>query len=246
MIGDRQQLTRRWILHGGFWLAFLCGLSWHTAGAAQEEAQSHERLDEAVAKIEAEDREQPPPRDAVLFIGSSTIRRWVTLEEDFAGIPVINHGFGGSTIADCTRYIDRLVVPCRPKMIVLHAGSNDIAAGRTPEQVCADFRCFVQRVRMLMPDVPIAFVSINPTPLRWGQQELQAKANQLIEREIRQGRTPRLTYIDIWTPLLNEQNLPRRELHGIDRLHPNAAGYELRTQIIKPFVQITLRDQARH
>ncbi len=110
-----------------------------------------ERWQTAIAAFEAADQANPPPQGAILFIGSSTIVRWKTLAQDFPGHAVINRGFGGSQIADSVCYADRIVIPYRPRLIVLRAGGNDIHAGKTPEQVAADFQALVETVRASFP-----------------------------------------------------------------------------------------------
>ncbi len=113
----------------------------------------------------------PPPSGAILFIGSSSTRLWKTLAQDFPDHKVINRGFGGSQIADSVNYADRIVIPCKPRLIVLQAGGNDIAAGKSPERVLSDFKAFVEKVRARLPETRIAFLSIHPAPVRWAQAE---------------------------------------------------------------------------
>jgi lysophospholipase L1-like esterase len=156
------------------------------------------------------------------------------LAEDFPQYNVINRGFGGSTIADCTCFADRIVIPYRPSVIILHAGSNDLSARKTPQQVFDDYRAFAEKVRAALPETPIAFVSINPTPLRWAQADKQRETNALIKKYI-DGKSG-LAYIDIWDALLGPDGKPRPELHVGDRLHPNAAGYQIRAQLINKYL----------
>lgn len=192
------------------------------------------KWERAIRAFEAADKKSPPPTGAVLFVGSSSIRFWKTLAQDFPQYNVIDRGFGGSTIADCTHYADRIVIPYRPSLIVLHAGSNDLSAGKTPQRVYDDFRAFVEKVRAALPETPIAFVSINPTPARWAQAEKQRETNDLIKRYI--FSASRLAYIDIWNALLGPDGQPRADLHIRDRLHPNAAGYKIRAEIINKYL----------
>src|SRR5271168_4341116 len=88
-----------------------------------------------ILAFEAMDKTNPPPHDAILFTGSSSIRFWTNLAQDFKGHKVINRGFGGSQISDVVYYADRIVMPYQPRRVVLFAGSNDLDAGKTPEQV---------------------------------------------------------------------------------------------------------------
>jgi len=104
-----------------------------------------------IAAFEQADLTNPPPRNASLFIGSSTIRFWKTLAQDFPDHPVINRGFGGSEIVDATHFAPRIVYPCEPRMIFLRAGGNDLWAGKTPEQVFADYKDFVATIHAKLP-----------------------------------------------------------------------------------------------
>ncbi|KAF1705969.1 SGNH/GDSL hydrolase family protein [Pseudoxanthomonas sacheonensis] len=204
--------------------------------------QGPPRIPEQVSKADWEqdmqrfaamDAASPPPRHGVLFVGSSSIRLWETLAADFPGVPVINRGFGGSELRDSTFYADRIVIPYAPRQIVLYAGENDLQSGRTPQQVVADFRTFVERVRRDLPKVRIAYISNKPSPLRAGLLEAQRQANALIKAEA--GRS-HVDYIDVFTPMLDANGQPRGELFVEDRLHMNRAGYELWRQKIAPYL----------
>jgi lysophospholipase L1-like esterase len=198
------------------------------------ERQKSGRWERAIEAFEAADKKSPPAPGAVLFVGSSSIRFWKTLQADFPQYRVINRGFGGSHIADCTHYADRIVIPYRPSVIILHAGSNDLDASKSPERVFADYKAFVAKVREALPDTPIAFLGVNPTPLRWAQAAKQQETNRLI-REYVAGKKG-LAFIDIWDALLGSDGRPRDDLHVRDHLHPNAAGYKIRTRIITAYL----------
>lgn len=187
-------------------------------------------------RFAAEDAIAPPPKHAVLFIGSSSIRFWDTLATDFPGVPVINRGFGGSEIRDSTWYAGRIVVPYAPRMIVLYAGDNDLASGRNPVQLRDDFRSFVARVRHDLPRVKIAYVSNKPSPARAGLLAAQRQANALIRQDI--ATMERVRFIDVFTPMLDAQGHPRESLFLDDRLHMNPAGYRLWKQVIAPYLAV--------
>ena len=184
-------------------------------------------------RFAALDAASPPPRQGVLFVGSSSIRLWETLAADFPGIPVINRGFGGSELRDSTFYADRILVPYAPRQIVIYAGDNDLQAGRTPQQVEQDFRAFVRRVRRDLPRVRIAYISNKPSPSRVRLLEAQRQANALIQAE---AERLRVDYIDVFTSMLDANGQPREELFVEDRLHLNRAGYELWRQKIAPYL----------
>jgi lysophospholipase L1-like esterase len=210
------------------------GLSFTGQLLAAERA-GPERWEKAIAAFEVADRANPPPQGAILFIGSSTIVRWKTLAQDFPEHAVINRGFGGSQIADSVCYADRIVIPCRPRLIVLRAGGNDIHAGKTPEQVAADFQAFVEQVRAKLSDVRIAYMTINATPSRWANVEREKQANQLIQAYIAAGKN--LDYIDTWEATQGADGKPREDLFVKDRLHFNEEGYKIFAAIVRKHLQ---------
>ncbi len=184
-----------------------------------------------IEAFEAADRKQPPPKGAVLFIGSSSIHFWESLAKDFDGTKVINRGFGGSRIADSTRYFDRIVAPYAPREIVMYGGDNDVAEGDPPEQVLADFQAFVAKVDAALPGTPIVFVSIKPSPARAALINKMRQANSLVRGFARRRG---IEYVDVFTPMLDKSGKPRGELFGEDGLHMNPAGYALWTKLIAP------------
>jgi lysophospholipase L1-like esterase len=194
-----------------------------------------QKWEKEIQAFEAADKKQPPPEGAILFVGASGIRMWKTLAEDFPDQKVINRGFGGSEMADSAYFADRIVIPYKPRLIVVQAGGNDINNGKSPEQVLADFRAFVEKVRAKLPDVRIAYLSMNPSPSRWAQREKQQKGNQLVKDYIAAGKN--LDYIDFWGAMLGPDGQPREDLFIQDRLHNNAAGYKIRADIVRPHLK---------
>jgi lysophospholipase L1-like esterase len=182
-----------------------------------------------------------PPANAYLFIGSSSIANWKMLDADFTDVPVINRGFGGSQVEDSVYFAPRIVWPYQPRMVLLYAGDNDLADGKTPAQVLHDVQAFVARVRERLPQVPLAFIAIKPSPSRQALMPQARTANEAVQNWMREQneRSPqaRLVYIDVWTPMLNAQGGPRPELFGRDRLHMNSRGYALWSQIIQPYLK---------
>lgn len=189
-----------------------------------------------IAAFETADRQNPPPTGAVLFLGSSSIRLWTTLPQDFPELKVINRGFGGSEIADSVRYASRIVLPYKPRMIVFYAGGNDINGGKTPETVLKDFKAFVREVRKSLPQTRVVFISMNPAVSRWKKEAQFVEANRLIEEYVRtaaqKGRP--LTFLDSHSKLLSATGEARPEIYRADGLHLNSKGYELWTAILRP------------
>lgn len=193
-------------------------------GSSQWEREIH--------AYEASDLTNPPPKHAVLFIGSSAFRLWKSMARDFPGEQVIDRGFGGSEIHDSTAFANRIIFPYEPRMIVLYAGDNDLAAGMTPDQVVAEYKEFVRTVRERLPQTRIAFVSIKPSPSRW-----RLKNNIVaVNHEIAAIKGKQLVFINIFSPMLDSQGNPRRDLFRPDMLHPNEKGYDLWASVIRPFL----------
>lgn len=195
-----------------------------------------------ISAFEAADKTNPPPRGAILFVGSSSIRLWRTLAADFPDHPVINRGFGGSQLIDSVTFADRIVLPYQPKMIALYAGDNDIAAQKTPQQVLADFKLFAQKVHHQLPETRIAFIAIKPSLARWPLLEPIKEANRLVRGCCQENE--RLLFIDVFSPMLDTNGQPRPELLAADGLHLNRKGYELWTALIKPHLPKTTASQA--
>jgi lysophospholipase L1-like esterase len=183
-----------------------------------------------MARFAAQDAATPPPAHPIVFTGSSSMRLWTMLADDFPGKPVLNRGFGGSQLRDAVHYADRIAVRYRPRAIVLYAGDNDLNAGRTPQQVLGDFRAFVVRVRRDLPRVPIVVLAIKPSVARAAQLPQQHEANALLRAEA--GRWRHVAFVDVATPMLDRDGRPRPELFVEDGLHMNRAGYALWTRLL--------------
>ena len=191
------------------------------------------RFAEAIAAFEKADREQAPPRDAIVFVGSSSFRGWKTLAEDMAPLPVINRGFGGSAFPDLLRYTDRIVLPYAPRIIVVYEGDNDLAGKNTrAETVVANFRRFVETVQAKLSRTQVFFLAIKPSGRRFARWPEMQKANQSI-REYAAG-TPRVGYIDIAHTLLDDTGRPIDARFRKDRLHVTRDTYRRWAEVIRP------------
>lgn len=188
-----------------------------------------------MARFAAEDAATPPPREPVVFTGSSSVRFWTTLSEDFPDTPVMNRGFGGSQVRDSVHYADQVALRYRPRQVLIYAGDNDIDAGRTPQQVLADFQVFVARLRDELPSVRIGYLAIKPSPLRIDQLPRQQRANQLVRDWA--ATQAGVDFIDVATPLLDAAGQPREDLFVADRLHLNAEAYALWREVVAPYLE---------
>jgi lysophospholipase L1-like esterase len=170
----------------------------------------------------------------VLFVGSSTIVRWKTLAEDFAGVSVLNRGFGGNQIKDSTFYAERMIFPYEPKAIFLRAGGNDVHAGWPADDVFVDFKAFVAKVRGRLPSVPIYYIGLSPAPSRIKEKDEGNKLNDLIVAWAKEQKG--VTFIDTRDISLDKEGKVRPELFVSDMLHFNEDGYKLLTERVKPHV----------
>jgi lysophospholipase L1-like esterase len=195
------------------------------------------RWEEEIARLVAQDAEVQAD---VVFVGSSSIRMWRTLAQDFPGVRVLNRGFGGSHLEDSVFYFDRLVLPHAPRVVVLYAGENDLSAGMTPERVLADFRAFRTRLREALPATRLIYLSCKPSPSRARHLGALRKANALLAAEC--AADPLATFVDVFAPMLDASGEPRAELFLADRLHMNASGYALWTRLLTPHLQAALSD----
>lgn len=177
----------------------------------------------------------------IVFIGSSSIRKWETLDEDFSEYSVLNHGFGGSKVADSTYWYDELVTPFNPQVIVIFSGTNDIHGtsenSKTSEEVFALVVQFVEKSKLENPSVPVYYISISPTKARWSVWEEANEANELIKEYAL--LVDGFTFIDTTDELLKDGE-PNSDLFVFDGLHLNEDGYAIWTTIIKPIVTETL------
>ncbi|MBA4110802.1 MAG: GDSL family lipase [Leptothrix sp. (in: Bacteria)] len=199
----------------------------------------------AFQDFERADAASPTLPGGVVFVGSSSIRLWSDMAKQFTGWPtVINRGFGGSELADCARHVQRLVSLYQPRLVLVYAGDNDLAAGRLPHQVLESYQAFVAGVRERQPGLPVVFISIKPSPSRAKLMPSVREANRLIRDYTDQGKN--LYFVDVFTPMLGPDGEPRAELFKPDALHLNQAGYALwQSTIVKSLPPNLLTPAAR-
>ena len=216
---------------------FLCAFSWLANSDASAQG-TLARKDPASALFESEiaafekwDRQNAFPKHSVLFVGSSSIRLWQTAEA-FPDLPVINRGFGGSSISDVNHFFDRIVLKYKPRVIVFYSGDNDIADGKSPRQVYDDFAEFVRLVRDRLGKTPIYFISIKPSIARLRLWPKMKEANTFVQRLA--GISGQVVFVDVASPMFDGKDVPARNLFLEDGLHLNAAGYELWNKTLAP------------
>ena len=194
---------------------------------------SPERFAGDIAAFEAADRAEPPPRGAIVGAGSSSMRGWhENIREDLAPLTVIPRGFGGSTMHDLLHYADRIVLPYRPRAVLLYEGDNDIAEGIPPRTVADTFGELTRKIHAALPGCRIYALAIKPSRARWDMWPRMKEANRLVASAC--AGDLRLTFVDVASPMLGEDGQPRPELFLPDNLHLNRRGYELWRDILRP------------
>ena len=192
------------------------------------------RFAKAIESFENWDSKNATPADPILFVGSSSIVGWRT-HDSFPEMPVINRGFGGSHFSDLLHYADRVVMPYKPKVIVVYEGDNDVAGGKSARRVLADYRRFVARVHAEFPKTPVIFITIKPSRSRWKLWPVMNEANSLIKKHAETDT--RLFFADLATPLLGPDGRPDASLFKGDALHLNDKGYARWTQVLRPIIK---------
>ncbi len=201
-----------------------------------------------IRRFEKEDRREMTPPEVILFTGSSSINFWKTLAEDMTPLKVLNRGFGGSQIHQVTYYADRIVLPFKPRAVVLYAGENDVAGalfdqGKSPPTVLENFKTFCQTIHDHFPEIPIYFISIKPPKLRRKHWPKMQEANRLIESFCETDG--RIRYVDVAPAMLDAEGNTRGDLFKWDGIHLNAKGYAVWTSIIKPVLEKNFPPQSQ-
>lgn len=213
------------------------GLSWPAWMLYDEIQKAHSDdplvWEDAIRELESDTAGRYAPGQAVVFIGSSSIRLWRTLEEDMSPIPVIQHGFGGAKLNDVVHYADRLVSAYQPLAVVVFAGTNDIdpSASKSPEVLLASYQEFVSRVRSKQPELPIFYIGITPSPRRWSVWPIAQTTNQLIAQW--SAADPNLHFIDTSAALMDSTGEPDSDNYLFDGLHLSKHGYAIWRDIIR-------------
>jgi lysophospholipase L1-like esterase len=205
--------------------------AWAPALGAQVADPDPHRFDSTFTNFARWDTKNSYPRDAVLFVGSSSIVRWNTAES-FPNMPVINRGFGGSQASDVPSRVAEGVTKYDPSVVVYYEGDNDVAAGKGAEQIFDDVREFTEAVLAFDPSTWVVLLSVKPSPLRWERWSVMQDTNELMRRYA--DSKPTVEYVDVGTSMLGADGQPMPHLYVADRLHMTPAGYEIWNRIVGP------------
>ncbi len=195
------------------------------------------KWDEEIAAYEKLDRESPVAPGGVVLLGSSNIRMWNTLADDFPGMNVVNRGVGGCRLVELVEFAPRLVAASKPRVIVVGAGTNDVNAGTSTTDIRAAFERLVDTLRREHPDATIAFLAISPTVKRWEQRDRQVEANAAIKAFIDTRGESKLVYLDANAAFLGADSTPAPECFLDDMQHPSTIGNARRAELMRPVLK---------
>ena len=201
----------------------------------QAQAQNFGQWEKEISAFEQADKTSPAEKKSIVFTGSSSIRLWEGLPQYFPGKNILNHGFGGSQTFEVTHFADRLISPYKPKQVVIYVGDNDLAAGKSPEKVFADFKSLFNKIRENTPKANVTFISIKPSPSRKQYYTAIQQTNSLIKDFLESQK--KTAFVDVYTPMLGSNGKPKPELFRPDSLHMTKAGYDIWAQVLKPYLK---------
>ena len=201
---------------------------------------------------EANSKLAPPAKgeERVVFVGDSITDGW-KLDQYFPGAPYVNRGIGGQTTSQMLLRFRSDVIDLKPKVVVILAGTNDIAGNTGPitlEAIENNYRSMVELAHQ--HGINVVFASIMPI----SDYNKNAQGNPIVQSTrrrpeqiaalnewIKKYSTERkLVYLDYFSPMADEKGFLKAELAN-DGLHPNAKGYEL----IKPIAEAAIKTALR-
>lgn len=190
-----------------------------------------------IAAFKKQDSVSFPPKDAILFIGSSSFTKWKDVQNYFPDYTIINRGFGGSVLNDVIRYEKDIIFPYKPKQIVIYCGENDVASSDTVSAaiVLERFKKLFTDIRQELPNTTITFISLKPCPSRWQMKDRMIASNKLIKKYLKKKKNT--TFVSVWNSMLNADGQPMADIFIEDRLHMNAKGYAIWQKIIEPYLK---------
>lgn len=191
---------------------------------------------EDIKAFKKQDSVNAPSKHSILFVGSSSFTKWKDVADYFPGYSIINRGFGGSSLVDVIRYADDVIFPYNAKQIVIYCGENDLASSDTvsAQTVFHRFKKLYSMIRVKMPQVPVDFISLKPSPSRARLKSKMLEANSLIKKYL--AKQKNTSFIDVYHKMLNEDGKPKPEIYVEDSLHMNAKGYAIWQKIIEPYL----------
>ncbi|MCY7421964.1 MAG: GDSL family lipase [Chitinophagaceae bacterium] len=184
-------------------------------------------------------RERCPYKPETVFYGSSSFTLWANLYQEFEEFKPVNLAFGGSTLAACVQFFDRIIAPLpKPQRLILYAGDNDLGDGADPHDVFKNYLLFKSKLRHHFDDVPFYYVSIKPSLTRLEIIDKIIKTNFLIKENIKKQEGNDY-YINIFNKMVDHKGLPQKKFFEGDGLHLNHLGYDVWKEAIMNELMLT-------
>ncbi|WP_439481150.1 SGNH/GDSL hydrolase family protein [Cyclobacterium plantarum] len=196
-------------------------------------AQDPTRFSDQVSQI-SKDYPVSDYQSLVVFTGSSTIRMWKSLQQDFPGERIVNAGFGGSQASDLLHYLDELVLDYKPEKVFIYEGDNDISAGKSTEEIITTYNLIVEQIENESPNTEIVLISAKPSVARWNLADEYIALNAAMKKYARGKK--KVKYADLWKPMLNSEKKPMEDIFLKDNLHMNEKGYAIWAKTISKFL----------
>ncbi|MBF8964107.1 hypothetical protein I0P70_12700 [Pontibacter sp. FD36] len=223
--GQRSRLS-------SFFVALLGLLSFATSTLLAQDSLHPAKWEKEIRAFERKDSLDMPAKGGIVFTGSSSIKRWTSLPQEYPDYPIIMRGFGGSRLGDATFYFGRIVKKYQPRQVFLYSGENDIAAGSTSEMTFKEFKAFARKMKKELPKAELVYLSIKPSISRWDRYPTMQVVNQKIKRYALWHR--KVKFLDVSSPMIGTDGMPKAELFLSDKLHMTATGYNIWRSIIEP------------
>jgi lysophospholipase L1-like esterase len=198
-------------------------------------AQQKPRFWENIQEFKRQDSESFPKKNAILFIGSSSIRLWEDAQSSFPKHVIINRGFGGSMLPEVEIYANDIIFPYQPRQIVLYCGENDLTLpGINADSVLQRFQSLFYTIRGRLNNVDLVFISLKPSPKREHLMPEMVRANKMIKDFLKDKK--KTSFVDIYSLMLDENGSPKKDIFVDDMLHMNAKGYSIWAKALRPYL----------
>lgn len=198
-------------------------------------AQDPWRFREEIEAFEVLDKQAPFENGNIVFTGSSSVRFWPNIDKDYPNVPVLNRGFGGSTMSDLNYFWDKLILQYHPSKVFIYEGDNDIFAGKSIEEIMSDTESLISKIKKHLPQTKIYLISPKPSVARWDLKDRYEQLNY--KMALWAMWEPTVTFIDVWSPMIKSDGEVMHDIFIGDNLHMNAKGYEIWKEVIRPFVE---------
>ena len=230
-----RKYSKHTVFISGIWIALsLLAINLQPVKAQNKSVSKEDKYAKEIAQFAQEDKKGIDSNNLVVFIGSSTLRKWTDMQSYFPQSNILNHGFGGSRLAEAIYFADKFVYQYKPAQVVLYEGDNDLGGGIPVETLFADLKKFVQQTEIKLPKTQFVLLSVKYSPRRNAQREQFKEYNAKMKEFV--ATKPNLKYVDIASVVLNENDTYRKELFTGDSLHVNADCYKLFAKKIEPFL----------